>query len=116
MAAPLPAGAHAPGETRARLRDAFNRRSTAVATAGFLAYLAINGVAFLVALRAADPFGLDTTERGLLLAGFGFAGVARGTAGGRAGRRLRAAAGRDRGRAASVRRWSRRSGSRAPSG
>ena len=78
VAAPLPAGAHAPGETRARLRDAFNRRSTAVATAGFLAYLAINGVAFLVALRAADPFGLDTTERGLLLAGFGFAGVLAG--------------------------------------
>jgi len=67
-----------PRETAARLRDAFNRRSTTVATAGFLAFLAINGVAFLVALRAADPFGLDATERGLLLAGFGFAGVLAG--------------------------------------
>jgi MFS family permease len=40
-----------------RLRDAFNRRSSLVAAAGFLAFLAINGVAFLVALRAADRFG-----------------------------------------------------------
>ena len=65
-------------EIPARLRDAFTRRSAIVATAGFLAYLAINGVAFLVALRAADSFGLDATERGLLLAGFGFAGVLAG--------------------------------------
>jgi MFS family permease len=64
--------------TPARLRDAFNKRSTSVATAGFLAFLAINGVSVLVALRAADPFGLDATERGLLLAGFGFAGVLAG--------------------------------------
>jgi MFS family permease len=77
-AAPLPADAATPGASRARLRDAFNRRSATVATAGFLAYLAINGVAFLVALRAADAFGLDATERGLLLAGFGFAGVLAG--------------------------------------
>jgi len=74
-AAPLPGAAGALRETRARLRDAFTRRSTAIATAGFLAYLAINGVSFLVALRAADRFGLDATERGLLLAGFGFAGM-----------------------------------------
>ena len=67
---------------------------------------------FLVALRAADPFGLDATERGLLLAGFGFAGRARGPAGGRARRPLRAAAGRDRAARCSVRRWSRRSASR----
>jgi MFS family permease len=77
-AAPLPAAAGAAREEPARLRDAFNRRSGAVATAGFLAYLAVNGVAFLVALRAADLFGLGTTERGLLLAGFGLAGVVAG--------------------------------------
>jgi MFS family permease len=76
--APLPAGAHARRTEPARLRDAFNRRSSLVAAAGFLAFLAINGVAFLVALRAADRFGLDTTARGLLLAGFGLAGVLAG--------------------------------------
>jgi MFS family permease len=77
-AAPLPAGTGVVRDVPARLRDAFNRRSIAVATAGFLAYLAINGVAFLVALRAAQDFGLGTTERGLLLAGFGFSGVLAG--------------------------------------
>jgi MFS family permease len=77
-AAPLPRAARATRAAPARLRDAFNRRSTAVATAGFLAFLAINGVAFLVALRAAQRFGLDTTARGLLLAGFGLAGVVAG--------------------------------------
>ena len=77
-AAPMPAGTRAARSTRARLRDAFNRRSTMVAAAGFLAFLAINGVAFLVSLRAADRFGLDTTARGLLLAGFGLAGVVAG--------------------------------------
>jgi MFS family permease len=76
--APLPGGTGAAREVPARLRDAFNRRSTAVAGAGFLAFLAINGVAFLVALRAAQRFGLGTTERGLLLAGFGLAGVIAG--------------------------------------
>jgi MFS family permease len=76
--APLPAAARAARTAPARLRDAFNRRSTVIAAAGFLAFLAINGVAFLVSLRAADRFGLDTTARGLLLAGFGLAGVVAG--------------------------------------
>jgi MFS family permease len=76
--APMPGGTGAIREAPARLRDAFNRRSTAVASAGFLAFLAINGVAFLVSLRAAQRFGLGTTERGLLLAGFGLAGVIAG--------------------------------------
>jgi MFS family permease len=77
--APMPRGARgAPRATAARLRDAFNRRSTAVALAGFLAFLALNGLSFLVALRAADNFGLGTTARGVLLAGFGLAGVLAG--------------------------------------
>jgi MFS family permease len=76
--APLPAGTGTVREVPARLRDAFNRRSATVAAAGFLAFLAINGIAFLVSLRAADRFGLGTTERGLLLAGFGLAGVIAG--------------------------------------
>src|SRR4051794_39702220 len=78
-AAPLPGGARQTArEAPARLRDAFNPRSTAVAVAGFLAFFALNGLAFLVSLRAADRFGLDTTARGVLLAGFGLAGVLAG--------------------------------------
>jgi MFS family permease len=76
--APLPGGTRRVREVPARLRDAFNRRSTAVAGAGFLAFLAIHGVAVLVSLRAAQEFGLGTTERGLLLAGFGLSGVIAG--------------------------------------
>lgn len=76
--APLPTGAGAQPRVAVRLRAAFNRRSSAVATAGLLAYLAINGISFLVALRAAQRFGLDATNRGLLLAGFGLAGVLAG--------------------------------------
>jgi MFS family permease len=76
--APLPAVTRASQRRPARLRDAFNRRSSVVAGAGFLAFLAINGVAFLVGLYAADRFGLDTTARGVLLAGFGVAGVLAG--------------------------------------
>jgi len=77
--APLPGAARgAARATRARLRDAFNRRSTNVAIAGFLAFLGLNGLAFLVALLAAERFGLDTTARGVLLAGFGLSGVVAG--------------------------------------
>jgi MFS family permease len=76
--APLPGAVRDRPGVRARLRDAFNRRSAAVATAGFIAFLSINGVAFLVALRAADSFGLDASARGLLLAGFGLSGVLAG--------------------------------------
>jgi MFS family permease len=77
-AAPMPGADQEKHAAPARLRAAFNRRSTAVALGGLLAYMAINGVAFLVALLAADRFGLGTTERGLLLAGFGLAGVLAG--------------------------------------
>jgi MFS family permease len=77
-AAPLPRAARVRRPEPARLRDAFNRRSSLVAAAAFLAYLATNGLAFLVALSAADRFGLDTTARGVLLAGFGLAGVLAG--------------------------------------
>jgi MFS family permease len=77
-AAPLPPGARAIGRAPARLRAAFNRQSGAVAVAGLLAFMAINGIAFLVSLLGADRFGLDATERGLVLAGFGLSGVLAG--------------------------------------
>src|SRR4051794_37403526 len=75
---PLP-GAHAahrdPG---ARLRTALNERVAWVATGAFLAFLAITGIGLLVALEAADEFGLGPTPRGVLLAGFGASGVVAG--------------------------------------
>jgi MFS family permease len=77
-AAPLPGGTRRAGAAPARLRAAFNRRSAAVAMAGLLAFMAINGIGFLVSLLAADRFGLDATQRGLVLAGFGVSGVLAG--------------------------------------
>ena len=41
----------------------------------FLSYLAVTGLGFLVALQAADHFGVGATERGLILAGFGLTGI-----------------------------------------
>ncbi|WP_445149369.1 MFS transporter [Baekduia sp. Peel2402] len=66
--------AAAPAE-RPRFADALTRETYRTALAAFLAYLAITGVGVVVALRAGDAFGLGPTARGLLLAGFGAAGV-----------------------------------------
>jgi MFS family permease len=68
----------------ARLTDALTPRTRWTAAAAFLTYFAITGVGVVVALRAGDAFGLGPTERGLLLAGFGFAGVVAGRPAGRA--------------------------------
>ena len=70
------AGARAGSGTR--LRDALTPRTRWTAAAAFLAYFAVTGVGIVVALRAGDAFGLGPTERGLLLAGFGVAGVVAG--------------------------------------
>jgi MFS family permease len=64
--------------TPARLRDALTPRTRWTAAAAFLAYFAITGVGVVVALRAGDAFGLGPSARGLLLAGFGAAGVVAG--------------------------------------
>jgi MFS family permease len=63
---------------RPRFVDALTRRTRCTALAAFLAYLGITGLGVVVALRAGDAFGLGSTARGLLLAGFGAAGVAVG--------------------------------------
>jgi MFS family permease len=79
----------APGtrEARPRLADALTPRTRWTAGAAFLAYFSITGVGVVVALRAGDAFGLGPTARGLLLAGFGLAGVVAGRpAGGAADR------------------------------
>lgn len=74
---PLPGmrGAHA---TPPRLRTALTRRVGGLSAASFLSYMCTAGLAFLVALRAADAFGLGATARGALVAGFGLAGILAG--------------------------------------
>jgi MFS family permease len=60
------------------LRSALTRRTLALCVFAFLGYLSTLGLAFLVALRAADAFGVGAGARGVLLAGFGAAGVLAG--------------------------------------
>ena len=75
-AVPLPAAvARAADAAAPRLRSALNRRVAWLAAAAFLSYLAVTGLGFLVALQAADHFGVGATERGLILAGFGLTGI-----------------------------------------
>jgi MFS family permease len=81
VAVPVPEG-HRVGQPNARLADAVTPRSLWTGAAAFLGYLGVTGLAVVVALRAGDEFGLGPTERGLLLAGFGAAGVVVGRAAG----------------------------------
>jgi MFS family permease len=73
-----PGGARRTDAPRARFADALTRQTRRTAIAAFLAYLGITGLGVVVALRAGDAFGLGPTARGLLLAGFGAAGVVAG--------------------------------------
>jgi MFS family permease len=73
-ALPLP-GASAAQADPPRMRSALTARVGWLSTAAFLGYLSIAGLGFLVALRAADAFGLGSTERGALVATFGLAGA-----------------------------------------
>lgn len=75
--APLPAHRRE-DETVPTLRSALTRRTRLLSAFALAAYLSTVGVGFLVALRAADEFGLSAETRGLLLAGFGFAGMLAG--------------------------------------
>ena len=72
---PLPRMARDASAAPPSLRDALNRRVRWLALAAFLSYLAVTGVAFLVALHGADEFGLSAGTRGVILATFGLAGV-----------------------------------------
>jgi MFS family permease len=72
----------------ASFRALLTRRVGLLSAAAFAAYASITGLTFLVALRAADDFGLASIERGLLLAGFGVAGMVLGRAAGNAADRV----------------------------
>jgi MFS family permease len=58
-----------------RLRAAMTRRTAWTSLAAFASFMTVTGLGFLVAIRAADSFGLGPTARGLLLASLGAAGV-----------------------------------------
>ncbi len=73
-AVPAPSAQRA-ARAPARLRALANRRVALLAAGAFAAYMGVTGLAFLVALYAEDAFGLGASERGLLLAAFGAAGV-----------------------------------------
>jgi MFS family permease len=62
----------------ARLRSAFTRRVAMLSAIAFAGYISVTGIGFLVAIRAADAFGLSSGSRGLLLATFGVAGMVLG--------------------------------------
>jgi MFS family permease len=64
------------------LRSVVTRRVGLVSGAAFAAYAGVAGVSFMVALLAADEFGVGSIARGVVLAGFGFAGMLLGRAAG----------------------------------
>jgi MFS family permease len=88
-AVPVPGGRRA--LQRVRLRDAATPRAVRLSAAAALSYLSVTGLGVVVALRAGDELGLGPTGRGLLLAGFGAAGVVAGRPAGRAADRFGAA-------------------------
>ncbi|QHE69333.1 MFS transporter [Rhodococcus sp. WAY2] len=64
-----------PGAARPRLRDALTLPVLRMGVVALLGWGALGGLSFLVAFRAEDVFGLSPTQRGLLLTGFGVAGI-----------------------------------------
>ena len=79
------------------IRALLGRRLGVLCACGFAGYLGVTGIPVIVALRAHDSFGLGPSQRGLLLAGFGLAGMLGGRPLGRlvdrVGRRRAAALG-----------------------
>src|SRR4051794_3441395 len=71
----LPPRDGAPREEVPRLRSVVTRRVGLLSGAAFAGYAGVTGVGFLVAVLAADQFGLSSVARGFLLAGFGVAGM-----------------------------------------
>jgi MFS family permease len=76
--------ARADGAEAPRLRSLITRRVGLLCASTFAAAASVIGLGFLVALVAADEFGVGSAARGLLLAGFGISGMLLGPAAGRA--------------------------------
>jgi MFS family permease len=66
-----------------RLRSALTRRVASLSVVAAVAYLAIGGMSFVVALLAADELGAGPTTTGLVVAGFGVSGILAGRLAGR---------------------------------
>jgi MFS family permease len=67
----------------ARLRAVLTHRVGLLSAAAFAAYAGVTSLGFLVALRCSDAFGLGSSARGAVLAGFGLAGMLTGRPSGR---------------------------------
>jgi MFS family permease len=80
---PPPDAERLPDAEPARLRAVLTRRVGVLSAAAFAAYAGVTSLGFLVALYCADAFGLGSTARGAVLAGFGVAGVLVGRPSGR---------------------------------
>ncbi|GAB2913782.1 MFS transporter [Rhodococcus aerolatus] len=74
-AAGLPEHARAPTAGGVRLREALRPDVLRTGLVALVGWGALGGLSFLVAFRAEDDFGLSATGRGLLLTGFGVAGL-----------------------------------------
>jgi MFS family permease len=80
---PPPEPERLPDAEPARWRAVLTRRVGVLSVAAFVAYASVTSLGFLVALRCADAFGLGSSARGAVLAGFGIAGMLVGRAAGR---------------------------------
>src|SRR3954470_13267523 len=80
----LPPRDGAPRDEVPRLRAVVTRRVGLLSAAAFAGYAGVTGVGFLVAVLAADEFGLGSVARGVLLAGCGVAGMSLGRTAGEA--------------------------------
>ena len=80
---PPPNPERALGTEPARLRSVLTPRVGVLSAASFAGYAGITSLGFLVAIRSDDAFGLSSSGRGLLLAGFGVAGMLAGRPAGR---------------------------------
>jgi MFS family permease len=79
---PPPDAVRGADSTPARLRAVMTRRVGLLSGAAFLGYAGATGIAFLVAIFIEDAFGLGSTARGLVLAGFGLSGMVIGRSAG----------------------------------
>jgi MFS family permease len=64
-----------PGAARASLRSLLNRWIALLAGQAFLGYLGFTAIGFVLVLVAAEEFGLGSSGRGLLVAGYGVGGI-----------------------------------------